>query len=361
MGNIQQGDIFINIPYFSYEIIQKVIPQNQIKKITPDKTDIIENLMKEGGSQYIKGFISTTLTILITQNCDIQNKDILIFLPLSESEIQKEEKYKEVKKHLRDNTDRAYLPKIEIYDKYFGPFFVKFDNPICLPKKIFNQFDSLKKNRIARLPDYSNKVVISKFNQYFARPPIDDYIYYDLQQLNDYINEEIVEKYYQEPEKIRSAKQNIEKALKDNGRGSILKDLIWIKLPKNLANLKDQIQKFVNNREFKNALKKKHDELQNIQSEAQEWLSMIEKYGVIVDRIQKRNLLKEIIERVTADNLFNTILADESMFQRHFPQIEIAKQKEYEKDRNYEKIRLLSSRKNILKKINQLAQKFEDL
>jgi len=181
---VQQCDIFRNIPYLSFDLLVRVGKKGE-NAITDNTEDIINEVINTGNTILVETFIGSTFCILASQDCDIENDEDLIFLLLEELKENEIKNYKDIDKALIKPTRSLYLPKIKVDEKSFGPFKVDFSEPIKIPTKLIK--NKLKELRIAKISDSAKKVFISKLNNFYARFPVNQIIFYENEHIQNYL------------------------------------------------------------------------------------------------------------------------------------------------------------------------------
>lgn len=180
---IRQGDIFKNIPFLSFNLI---VRRNNII----DNTEkIIDEIIESGQPTLIETYIDSTVCILASQDCDIENDFDLIFLSLEEYEKRNVENYKQIDDIITQTTREFYLPPIKLdNDKFIGPVKINFFEPIKLPSKLIK--NRLKDLRIASLKKPIRDIFIDKLKFFFSRIAMDSIMFYDNSQLQQKILED---------------------------------------------------------------------------------------------------------------------------------------------------------------------------
>ena len=181
---VQQGDIFRNIPYLSFDLLVRIGKKGE-KAITDDTEDIINEVINTGNTILVETFIGSTLCILASQDCDRENDEDLIFLLLEELKENEIKNYKDIDRALIKPTRSLYLPKIKVDEKSFGPFKANFTEPIKIPTKLIK--NKLKELRIAKISDSPKKVFINKLKNFYARFQINQIIFYENEDIQDYV------------------------------------------------------------------------------------------------------------------------------------------------------------------------------
>lgn len=177
---IRQGDIFEKIPFLSFNLI---VRRNNII----DNTEkILDEIIETGQPTLIETYIDSTVCILASQDCDIENNFDLIFLSLEEYEKHEVENYKQVDEIITQTTREFYLPPIKLEDdKFLGPVKINFFEPIKLPSKLIK--NRLKDLRIASLKKPILDIFIDKLKFFFSRIAMDSIMFYDNSQLQQKI------------------------------------------------------------------------------------------------------------------------------------------------------------------------------
>jgi len=219
---IKQGDIFKNIPYLSFDVLVRSSPIFK-DSLENEAFNIIEEIIHEGGEILVETIISTTLCILASQDCDITHENFLIFYPL---EIyQKPKDFKSLINEIRDSTQSVYLPSIDLPNSSkIGPFRVKFREPIKLPKNLITKH--FKELRIARIRETGRKVFIGKLTNFYSRLPIDDVIFLENNEIEQFLVEEW-KKTKKDNVKMSDLKKNIKWSLTENNRGNDIDEIYF--------------------------------------------------------------------------------------------------------------------------------------
>ena len=131
---ISQGDIFSNLPIFSYDYLLRSEPI-MINKFKNEKLSIFEDVIQKGCKIQTESFISPAWGILASQDCDIKPKKDLIFLPLIKTKSLefRNDIVESVKNEIRESTRRLYISKLMINDNHQEcTFEIVFQNPFCI-------------------------------------------------------------------------------------------------------------------------------------------------------------------------------------------------------------------------------------
>jgi len=183
---IQQGDIFRNIPYYSPDYLLKS-PINEINiNIDNDVESIFEDIIINGNVVNAKSIIFPTWAILGSQECDIRGGYDLIFFPLVKyKEIDKHEDIaKFIEKDIQDWTRFMYIPKSDLMDNGFGPFRVLLQNPFYISYEIVEK--NLKHCWATHIVDKARRVFVGKITNLFTRTPIDELVFIEFKQIENY-------------------------------------------------------------------------------------------------------------------------------------------------------------------------------
>jgi len=183
---IQQGDIFRNIPYYSPDFLLKS-SINEIKiKIDNEVESIFEDVIKNGNVINAKSIIFPTLAILGSQECDIRRGYDLIFFPLVKyKEIEKQEEIvKFIDKDIQEWTRFMYIPKSDVIDKSFGPFRVLLQNPFYISYEIIEK--NLEHCWATHIIEKARRVFIGKITNLFTRTPVDPLVFIEFDQIENY-------------------------------------------------------------------------------------------------------------------------------------------------------------------------------
>jgi hypothetical protein len=222
---IQQGDIFKNIPYLSFDLFVRVGKKGE-KAIIDDTEEIINEVINTGNTVLVETFIGSTLCILASQDCDIENNEDLIFLLLEELKENEIKNYKDIDRLLINPTRSLYLPKIRIVKTLHGPFKVNFTEPIKIPIKLIK--NKLKQLRIAKITESAKKIFINKLKNFYARFPINQIIFYENEDIQDYIINIWNKAELLEEEKFEKIEE-IKLILENNERSSDIKKIYFEK------------------------------------------------------------------------------------------------------------------------------------
>ena len=183
---IRQGDIFKNIPYLSFDLLVKA--SHKKKEMLDDETEnLFEEVIENGKNILVETYLQSTLSILASQDCDIENDEDLIFFILEEYENADFTNYKNVKQELTTSTRSFYLPFLIINGKKIGPLKVNFSEPIKIPNKLIKH--KLKSLRVAKLIDSVKKTFTAKLSNFFNRIAVTELIFYENELIQEYIYE----------------------------------------------------------------------------------------------------------------------------------------------------------------------------
>jgi hypothetical protein len=183
---MKQGDIFCNLPYLSFDILVKSSYEDD-KPLVDQSKEIITNVLRNGELIQVETFVTSTWGILASQDCDIREPYDLIFLPLKEipPSVAKET-IGFFNSKVRDTKRFFYLPMIECPNSgKFGPFHVQFNLPFILPYIEIN--DNLNNCWVARIREPSRKMLVGKLTHFFSRPPIDELVFAENDEIVNYI------------------------------------------------------------------------------------------------------------------------------------------------------------------------------
>lgn len=185
---ISQGDIFCNLPHFSYDFLVRSEP-NVTQKFDDESKEILEDILKNGGKIQIEGFFYCQWGILVSQDCDIRPNKDLIFLPLipTESLLNVDNIVQTVENEIIKSTRRLYIPKINPLDdeNSYGPFEIVFHNPFNVPYDLI--FKNLKFCWKARLIEQARKIFIGKLSQFYSRTPVEEFIFLENKEITKYL------------------------------------------------------------------------------------------------------------------------------------------------------------------------------
>jgi len=280
---IRQGDIFKNIPYLSFDLLVK--SSHKKKEWLDDETEnLLEEIMENGKNVLVETYLQSTLSILASQDCDIENDEELIFFILEEYENIDFTNYKNVKEELTSPTRSFYLPFLNIEGKKIGPLKVNFTEPIKIPNKLIKH--KLKSLRVAKLVDSVKKTFAAKVSNFFNRIAVTELIFYENELIQEYIYEIWMNPEITDQEKLEKFRE-ITVILKENERES---DLSFIYLEKPVD------PNFVKN------IKKKYKDL-HFGQEDQEISNLCDsiinienfKYDTLVNQQSKFNILINLL------------------------------------------------------------------
>lgn len=185
---ISQGDIFCNLPHFSYDFLVRSEP-NITQKFDDESKEILEDILKNGGKIQIEGFFYCQWGILVSQDCDIRPNKDLIFLPLipTKSLSNVENIVQTVENEIIKSTRRLYIPKINPLndENSYGPFEIVFHNPFNVPYDPI--FKNLKYCWKARLIEQARKIFIGKLSQFYSRTPVEEFIFLENKEITKYL------------------------------------------------------------------------------------------------------------------------------------------------------------------------------
>jgi len=183
---MKQGDIFCNLPYLSYDILVKSTYKDD-KPIINQSKEIITEVLRKGKIVQVETFVASTWGILASQDCDIREPYDLIFLPLKEippSVTKTTLSFFNSK--VRDTTRFFYLPVIEIPSSgNVGPFHIQFNMPFIIPH--IDVKDNLNNCWVARITEPSRRMLVGKLTHFFSRPPIDELVFAENIEIENYI------------------------------------------------------------------------------------------------------------------------------------------------------------------------------
>jgi len=184
---IKQGDIFTNIPYFSFDFLVKSSYLDD-KPLDNQYEEIIEGILKSGNVFQIETFISSTSAILASQDCDIEQGNYLIFFPLKKYEpFESKNNILNYFNKIREFLVQFYLPKIN--NPNFGesgPFTALFRTPITVPKGLI--IKNHKYCWMGRIKDIPKKFFLDKLVHFYCRPPIEELIFATNKEIKLYIS-----------------------------------------------------------------------------------------------------------------------------------------------------------------------------
>lgn len=208
---ISQGDIFSNLPIFSYDYLLRSEPimKNKFKN---EKFSIFEDVIQKGCKIQTEGFISPTWGILASQDCDIKPKKDLIFLPLVKTKSLefRIDIIESVNNEIRDSTRRLYISKLIINDDYQeGPFEIIFQNPFFVPYEIIMR--NYKKCWRARLIEPARKILLGKLSHFYTRTPIEEFLFLENKEITKYFIKDWERFWKKEGRKSEKFQEKIEK------------------------------------------------------------------------------------------------------------------------------------------------------
>ncbi|MFX1295485.1 MAG: hypothetical protein ACFFD2_11635 [Promethearchaeota archaeon] len=183
---IRQGDIFTNIPYLSYDLIVKSTYEDD-KPLYNQNIEILSEVLKKGVLTQVETFISSTTAILASQDCDIRKDLDLIFFPLEKiKSFQANTIISDFNSKVRDTVVKFYLPKLNHPKlKTLGAFFAKFRIPLVIPYNLI--IENIKHCWVARIKEPPRRFYIGKLTHFFSRPPIDEIIFGEIDEIIEYI------------------------------------------------------------------------------------------------------------------------------------------------------------------------------
>ncbi len=183
---IQQGDIFRNIPYYSPDFLLKSSLNEINAEITNEVEPIFEGIIKNGNVINKKSIIFPTWAILGSQECDIRKGYDLIFFPLV--------KYKEIdeqdalvnfiENYIQEWTRYMYIPKSDLADNRFGPFRVLLQNPFYISYEIIEK--NLEHCWATHIVEKARRVFVGKITNLFTRTPVDELVFIEFNQIENY-------------------------------------------------------------------------------------------------------------------------------------------------------------------------------
>lgn len=180
---IKQGDIFIKIPYLSLSYLFR-FNTNGEHSVENEAKKLIYEVIERDRDIVVETILSSTVCILMSQDCDIENEEDLIFLPLVINKHQNN--YKVIKKSLSNESREVYLPKLKSPNlQPVGPFKIKFSEPFKIKKDFI--WEKLRDLRIAQLQEYAKLILIRKYTNFYHRIAIDEIIFLENKQIQNYI------------------------------------------------------------------------------------------------------------------------------------------------------------------------------
>lgn len=186
---IQQGDIFRNIPYYSPDFLLKSSLNKTNIEITNEVEDIFKDIIKKGSVINAKSIIFPTWAILGSQECDIRGGYDLIFFPLVKyTELEKQDEFvKFIEKDIQEWTRYMYVPKSDLADNRFGPFRVLLQNPFYISYEIIEK--NLKHCWATHIVEKAKRVFVGKITNLFTRTPVDELVFIEFNQIENYFQE----------------------------------------------------------------------------------------------------------------------------------------------------------------------------
>ncbi len=287
---IKQGDIFKNIPYLSFDLLVKSRREDKLDSLENENIDIFEEITQEGKPILIETFISSTLCILASQDCDILNEDSLIFYPLVE--YKNHDSVNKIVEEIRDTTRSLYLPRIKVdKEREFGPFTIEFREPIKIPKVLLK--GKLKVLRIAQIFESVRKIFIGKLNNFYSRLPIEETIFLECDEIQKYIVNKWKE-FKNKPNEMEKICSNIKYNLEECNRTEDISNLFFDK-PVNHEGIKEIMRNMLN----LNFGKKLPKEYRDINALCNEILSYGEiSFDNLKNQKNKYSLLKKNLENL---------------------------------------------------------------
>ncbi len=186
-STISQGDIFRNLPYFSYDYFIRLDPNN-IYKFENEKSEIFEDIIQNGSKVQIEGFFYPKWGILASQDCDIKPNKDLIFYPLKETKclIDEDNILKSIDNQIINTTRRLYIPKLgPPHTEAYGPYEIIFHNPFNVPfEAIINNLSNCWK---ARIIEPARKIFVGKLTQFYSRTPVEEIIFLENEEITKYM------------------------------------------------------------------------------------------------------------------------------------------------------------------------------
>lgn len=183
---IQQGDIFRNIPYYSPDFLLKFSLNEINEDITNEVGLIFEDIIQNGNVINTKSIIFPTWAILGSQKCDIRKGYDLIFFPLVKyKEIdEQDELVNFIEKDILEWTRAMYIPKNDLEDNRFGPFRVLLQNPFYISYEIIEK--NLEHCWATHIVEKARRVFVGKITNLFTRTPVDELVFIEFNQIENY-------------------------------------------------------------------------------------------------------------------------------------------------------------------------------
>ncbi len=190
---IQQGDIFRNIPYYSPDyLIKSTIKEINVK--TKNEAEIIfDDIIQNKKIINAKSIIFPTWAILASQECDIRRGFDLIFFPLVKYKgITKQDNLvKFIEEDIQKWTRYMYIPKSDLESKKFGPFRVLLQNPFYISYEIIEK--NLNYCWVTHIVEKVKKVFVGKITNLFTRTPVDELVFIEFNQIENYFQKKWLE------------------------------------------------------------------------------------------------------------------------------------------------------------------------
>lgn len=187
---ITQGDVFNNLPYFSYDFLLRSSPRS-LDVFKNENKDILTEVIQNSAKVQFEGFFYPKWGIIASQDCDIKPKKDLIFYPLEKTNVLIDEVniISAVNTKIKNTTRRLYLPKLYCSKgQIYGPFEIIFHNPFNVPYELV--LNNLNKCWKARLIESARKIFIGKLSQFFTRLPIEEFMFLENQEITKYLKED---------------------------------------------------------------------------------------------------------------------------------------------------------------------------
>ncbi len=204
---IKQGDIFRNLPNISLDLLFKSSFEED-KPTRNQSNEILTDILQNGNITQIETILSSTCGILASQDCEIRKDHDLIFIPLEKIDPFTPKTIDgDIKTKIVDTVRKFYLPELNSPRfQSLGPFHAIFERSFRISYNIL--IKNIESCWVARIKEPSRKYFIGKLTHFFSRPPIDEFLFIEDQQILDLINK--LKTKATTPPKIRKLLEDIE-------------------------------------------------------------------------------------------------------------------------------------------------------